>query len=505
MFTASAVFVGQAKGLVARVRLLLEPFTRPPLLLFAFVLLLFLVRLGHRELYSSHEGRAAQNAERILETGEWGLPVLFDGRVDLQKPPGYYWMVAAIGWINGGVVDEWAARVPSALAGILCVGLVYAFLRRETRPTAALIAALMLATANHFTGIARTARIDVPLTAAVTLALLAFYRGCSAGASRIWHLLAAVAAALAVLLKGPVALALVGPAAVAWLMVERPRVPLASWFLLPLIVALIALPWFIWANSATHGEFVRVFFWHHTIERYTGASPLLASHPWWYYLPRFTIDFLPWSPLIIGLAIWAARSGNWRLDPIARFAVIVFAAIFVVMSTAHFKRADYLLPAYPFAAMALGCLTEAWLRSRTDGRSIRLATWLLRGVLAAVTIGWVVMTTIVEPMEQAKEEKRRFAEVIRAQAPVPNTILQFRMESHLLSYHLGRPLYTLVEWSELNERLAEPGPHFVVMPPEYIFATSQIITSRRLVELARLADYTSDRPARPLVFLRTAD
>ena len=58
------------------------------------------------------------------------------------------------------------------------------------------------------------------------------------------------------------------------------------------------------------------------------------------------------------------------------------------------------------------------------------------------------------------------------------------VQSHLLSYHLGPPLHTLVEWGELNERLAAPGPHFVVMPPEYVFAANEIVTSRKLVEVA---------------------
>jgi len=496
----------------------IRAFTTSPLLPAAFILLLFLTRLGQRELYRSHEARAAQNAQRMLDTNAWGLPVLFDGRLDLQKPPAYYWMVAALGWLNGGVVDEWAARLPSALAGLLCVGLVYVFLRHDQRPTAAVVAALTLATANHFTGIARTARIDIPLAGAVTVSLLAFYRGClprnpvpyplppgDRGKAIAWHVLAAVAAAIAILLKGPVAVALIGPAAVAWLIVERPRVLRASWFLIPLLTALIALPWFLWANSATQGEFFRVFFWHHTIERYTGSSPLLASHPWWYYLPRFAVDFLPWTPLLIGLTIWARRSGQWRLDPCVRFALIAFTVMFGVMSTARFKRADYLLPAYPFAALAIGCLAEAWLRSRTSPSSNRLAKRLFGGALAAVAIGWVVMMAVVEPAEEAREAKRCFAKAIRAQAPAPHTILQFRMESHLLAYHLGRPLQTLVEWGELNERLAEPGVHFVVMPPEYVFAASQVVTTRKLVEITRLQDHTGAKPARPLSFLRTAD
>src|SRR5207248_10956443 len=303
----------------------------------------------------------------------------------------------------------------------------------------------------------------------------------------------------------PVGLALVGSAAVAWLAVERPRVPVASWLLIPLVTAAVALPWFAWANEATGGEFLRVFFWYHTIARYTGGSPLLATHPPWYYLPRFAADFLPWTPFLVGLAVWAVRSGRWRGDPLFRFGLVAFAAMFAVMSTARFKRADYLLPAYPFAAVALGCAAEAWLASRANQRTVRLAGWVFGCTLAAVAVGWAVMTFVVEPAEQAKEEKRRFAEVIRRHAPPPHTILQFRMESHLLSYHLGRPVYTFVEWGELNELLAAPGPHFVVMPPEYVYAAGQIATSRRLVVVARLEDYTAGKPPRPLVFLRTVD
>jgi hypothetical protein len=81
----------------------------------------------------------------------------------------------------------------------------------------------------------------------------------------------------------------------------------------------------------------------------------------------------------------------------------------------------------------------------------------------------------------------------------------FRAESHLLALRLGRPLLTRVEWHDLNDWLAEPGPHFVVMPPEYVYPAQQIVRSRKLVEAARLGDFTPDPPPRPLVLLRTAD
>lgn len=502
------------RATLSRLFLALSPFLLVGVLIFA--------RLGHRDLYSSHEARAAQNAQRMIDTGEWGLPVLFDGRQDLQKPPGYYWAVAVLGWLNGGHVSEWVARLPAALAGWLCTLIVYAFLRQEGRPTAAIVAMLTLATANHFMGISRTARIDVPLTCAVTVSLLAFYRGCRCRNDEqtgnhsyplAWHLLAAIAAAVAVLLKGPVGPALIGPAAILWLLIERfmqspderPRVPTASWLLIPVVVAAIALPWFIWANEATNGEFFRVFFWHHTIARFTGSSPLLASYPWWYYVPRFIVDFMPWTPFLNCLGVWLIRTGRWRMDPGFRFGIIAFITIFSVLSSAHFKRSDYLLPAFPFAAIALGCAAESWLMSRTNSNTIRISKWVFGGAIGVAVACWLIMMFKVEPAEQKKEEKRRFAEMIRSYAPAPETILQFRMESHLLTYHLGRPVYTFVEWNELNEILATPGPHFLVMPPEYAYTAGGIVTSRKLIPIARLEEYTHGKPLRPLVFLRTAD
>jgi 4-amino-4-deoxy-L-arabinose transferase-like glycosyltransferase len=485
---------------------------------FLLVVFLFFFRLGHRDLYSSHEARAAQNAQRMLDTGEWGLPTLFDGRRDLQKPPLYYWLAAAAGYLNDGVVTEWVVRLPAALAGLVCTLLVYATLRRESGEGAAIAGMLVLATANHFTGISRTARIDVPLTCAVAASLLAFRLGCHPRTHRLssrlgWHVVAALAAAVAVMSKGPVGLALICPAAAAWLLLEwltlprdeRPHLPMASLVMISGIVALVALPWFVWANRATDGEFFQVFFWHHTIARFTGSSPQLATHPWWYYVPRFAVDFLPWTPALLVAVLWSIRSGHWKRDGLFRFSAMAFAVIVLVLSAARFKRADYLLPAYPFAAMAVAAAIPAWLDSRPRPSSVRVAQWAFGAAVVASTVGWLVMMVVVEPAEQAREEKRRFAEMIRTHAPAPATILQFRMESHLLSYHLGRPVHTFVEWGELNELLARPGPHFVVMPPEYVYPAGQIATSRKLVPIARLDEYTRGKPSRPLVFLRTMD
>src|SRR5262245_51426139 len=59
-----------------------------------WIYFLFLHGLGNRDLWNSHEARAAMDARSVLEDGSWPVPRLHDGRLELQKPPLYYWMVA---------------------------------------------------------------------------------------------------------------------------------------------------------------------------------------------------------------------------------------------------------------------------------------------------------------------------------------------------------------------------------------------------------------------------
>ena len=182
-----------------------------------------------------------------------------------------------------------------------------------------------------------------------------------------------LALAAGVLLKGPIGVVLPAAAMSVYLLLElglpSPRRwrswaaalgELGVWWGVPLVAAL-TLPWFTWANRASEGEFFRVFLWHHNIERGSGGSSL-RSNPWWFYFPQFLGDFLPWS-LVFPLAVWwSYRRGFWRTDADARFGLVWFVSVLLVLSCSRFKRADYLLPAYPGAAVFLGCVGQHWLR-----------------------------------------------------------------------------------------------------------------------------------------------
>jgi 4-amino-4-deoxy-L-arabinose transferase-like glycosyltransferase len=469
------------------------------------IAVLFLYKLADRDLWSSHEARAAQDAQTIIDTGDWLLPRQFDGHAELQKPPLYYWLVTLIGKLQSGDVDAWAERLPAAIAALGTVALLFGALRQSGRPIAAIVAALILATAQHFTWIGRTGRIDVPLTLAVTSSVLGLHSKCVG-----WQICGYVALAAGVLLKGPIGIVLptailsmewafrprTGPA------VDRGHLRLSLLWGVPLVLAL-SIPWFVVAHLRTDGEFTRVFFWYHHVQRATGSAATLATHPWWTYLVRWSVDPLPWSPLIVTLG-WAAWRTPWlREDPWARLGCVWMVSVTVLLSLSKFKRADYLLPAYPGFALAVGCLAERACNLLSEERRRR---WLVVGtviVCAVAVVVWSCLLNTVVPALDAERTKQSFAKAIRQCVPVPEEVLFFRVEDHLLAFHLGRPTSGFLEWENLEVWAGRSGTHHIVMPAECAAQWRQYISSGTLEELIRFTDRSDRERPRDLVLVQT--
>jgi 4-amino-4-deoxy-L-arabinose transferase-like glycosyltransferase len=473
--------------------------------LVALCWLLFFHGLAERDLWSSHEARAAMDAQSLLDDGFTGVPRLFDGRPELQKPPLYYWLTALVARVSGTAVDARAVRLPAALSALGGVLLLYRLGARRGRPVAGLTAAVVLATALHYTWLARVGRTDMPLTLTTAAALLAFDRAWGAAPPRGRRLNQAagyVAVAAGVLLKGPIGAALPLGVAAAWLLLNRdlplpwrPRDWLrlldryGLWWGVPL-TALLVVPVYLWADARTGGDFFRVFLWHHNVERGFGGSELLRAHPWWFYGPRFAADFLPWS-LLLPVAAWGfVRRGWWRDDPEARFGLVWLLTVTLILSLARFKRADYLLPAFPGAALFLGSALERWYHAAARPR-------LLAATFAAVAVAcaagwWLYLEYDLRTHEPARESVR-FAEAVRRIAPAPRPVLFFRTEAHAAAFHVGRPLALFVEWDRLDAWAAGPEPAYVVMPAKVAAECPRFVRSRRLEEVLREPDPPTGR------------
>lgn len=490
----------------------------PPMLLLLLCGSLFFFGLGDRDLHSAHEARAAQNAQMVLSDGAWGLPRLFDQHLELQKPPLYYWFVALCAELFGGTVDVWAVRLPAACSALACVLFLYFLGWKRGNALAGFLAALILATCLHFTWLARVGRIDMPLTCAVTIAVGCFYHGQAAAVEnrggRIWFTLGYLAVAIGVLFKGPVAIVLAIGITSAHVLTEKlARATQTSgagaWLKsliwgLPLTL-LVAGPWFVWANAETGGRLWDVFFWHHNFERGLGGAESLASHSIWFYFPRAFVDLLPWSAALLP-AVWLARRIGWaNLEREARLGAVWFAMVFVFLSLMSFKRADYLLPAFPGAALFLGSLAARVIGAEEAlSIPIRLRRTLSHGIVVVATltvVGWLAYIVLVVPAQERDWPYQKLGQEIRRHTDMP--VIFFRAESHVLAFHVGRPLDTILEWENLDIWASKGFPVYFVMPNDCATSWQEHLRQGRLEEVFRTDDYAWGKSQRPLVVMRS--
>src|SRR5262249_15273479 len=145
---------------------------------------------------------------------------------------------------------------------------------------------------------------------------------------------------------------------------------------------------------------------YHNLERGLGGSGALPAHPWWLYGARLLLDLLPWSLLLPAAGWYFSRGGRWRQDAEARFGAVWLLTVLVLVSCMRLKRAGHLLPAYPGAALLLGCAAERWYRAaRRPGRLAAAFGLAIAGCLA----GWWVYLERFIPEEEGLRQYRHLA------------------------------------------------------------------------------------------------
>jgi hypothetical protein len=225
------------------------------------------------------------------------------------------------------------------------------------------------------------------------------------------------------------------------------------WWGVPLVLVL-TLPWFAWANIQTDGEFFRVFFWRHNIDRGIGTDETLRALPWWYYGPELARGLLPWSLLLPFAVYWLWRNP----DRDARFGAVWLLAVTAMLSCVRFKRADYLLPAFPGAALILGCVFERWHQAKASRR----LPVVFGSVVVLTTALWLGYISWIVPAQELARTHRAFAAEVRKHAP--GHVVFFRTEAHVIGFHAGPPLDSVLEWENLDIWSGMPQTTYVVMP-----------------------------------------
>lgn len=358
--------------------------------------------LGDHPLFNPDEGYYAEPSREMLETGNW-LTTTLNYAVRYTKPPLYYWASAGAMAVFGPT--EFAARFWSAACAVILIAATYCLVNRFVGFRAALIASVVLVTSPLFIAVGRHALSDMPLSLLIAGGLFCFFRAYAQRKPRfIWF--GYTLFALAVLAKGPVGIALPVLVLFAYHLLRR-NLKDALVFYKPhlgaLLVAAIALPWFIAETIATKGEYVACFIFMENLQRFT---KVVSSHkgPWWYHFAVVGGGLLPWTLFLLqglqrALKPQAAPDAaapsllNTYRSLTPRQDLLLFAACFAVVTIFFFsasvsKLVSYTVPCFPALAILVAAELDALLSA--DAAAFRkrfLLPLLLLGAALAITAG----------------------------------------------------------------------------------------------------------------------
>lgn len=356
--------------------------SREPLLFAAACVAVALAFQGTRGLWETDEGRYAECAREMLASGDWLLPTL-QGHPHLTKPPGTYWLVAAgLGLLGRG---EWGARLALGLALAASAACVRAigrsvFARAGLGEAAGARAGWIYLGMLYPFAAGSALTTDAFLAAFVLAGFACALRASASPRAWAWDLLAGLATAAAVFVKGTAALVpwaawLVGRAWAA--RAEGGRRPFRASAAVAVGVALVGgLAWYGWASLRVPGAWEH-FTGHELKGRLTTAGDH-SEKGWLYYLWVLPLGALPWwVPAVRG-----AR--RLRLGPPGRLLAAWCGITLLVFLVLPGKMPLYLLPcAAPIALWAAAGARDG--SSPFPVRPLLLAAWL--GVLCLLRLG----------------------------------------------------------------------------------------------------------------------
>ena len=347
--------------------------------------IVFFWGLGSMDLLSLNEGRRALAIQEMVSSGNWLLPHL-NGELYLTKPPLLYWLSSSLGFIWG--VNEWTLRLPSALAAIAVLIMVYRYALQQSGKWAALFAVQLLIANLGFAMLGRRAEIEMLLTALCVGSLLSALQYMQSQSSKNWIILSYFLLALALMTKGPLVILLVTlPLLIAAIYSKNPHIKAVllsgrGW----LIFLVVGLTWYaivswqlgfdIWATIAKRDMLDKM--------QSESAKPILS------YLAWIAVDFM----LLIGLFLVGVKEFFKQQFQQSRQLVLLAATILplIIFSLFSNKHAKYLLPIYPLIAILLAIKLAAIFDAATEAKKKIIVI-----IALLLPIGFAIFYALLEP------------------------------------------------------------------------------------------------------------
>lgn len=335
-------------------------------------------------LMDKTEARYAEIARLMAETGNWITPQIDYGVPFWAKPPLSTWLSAGSMSIFG--VNEFAVRLPYLLLVGGMVLLIGKYAKRTHLPFY-LPGFILLLIPELFlhAGVVST---DTALTFAVTLTFLSFWEATHMG-KKIWGYLFFVGIGLGLLAKGPIIIILCGPPLFLWMVLQKKyktvftKIP---WILGLLVTAIVAVPWYYFAEKTTPG-FIDYFLVGEHWLRFTDSSwkgdkyGFPKTQPLgivWLFLLLFA---LPWIQVIF-YKIFKVRKIIFKDD------WVLFLLLWLLWTPLFFTVSSSLIHTYIMPVMVpIALLISHWWLTIKIKKTLVLSNLILLGICFILVVG----------------------------------------------------------------------------------------------------------------------
>ncbi len=346
---------------------------RSSIIILVLSLAAFFSNLGGYSISILDEAKNSTCAMEMRESDRYFYPT-FNGEIRTDKPPlHYYFMSVAYSWFG---YTPFAARFFSALMGVLTVFLTYFGSSKVLGARAGLISAIVLLSSIHLSLQFHLAVPDPYLIFLIDAGIMGFVLHQHTGSRRYIYMMY-LALALAVLAKGPVAIALPGMIFLTYLLlIKKLNLQELGRLCIPqgvLLILLVVVPVYYQLHVQTDGTWTEGFFLKHNLSRF---SETMEGHRGgiWYMPAVLFIGLLPysvWLPQSL-IAAWRDRSNPMLL--VSLITVVVYILFFTLSQT---KLPNYPVPCYAFGAILLGNYLS---------KVSTVSPWFRRGMYALIIL-----------------------------------------------------------------------------------------------------------------------
>ena len=305
------------------------------------ILTSFFLGLGSAPLFDVDEG-AFSEATREMMISKNYLTTYLNGAPRFDKPILIYWIQLLCVKLFG--VNEFAFRLPSALAGTAWATSIFLFVRKESGNRQAFFAAAMMVLALQIIVIAKAAIADGLLNCFLALTMFSLLTHFKTGSKHSLYI-AFAAAGFGMLTKGPIAILI--PAAVSFLFALQEGT-LKKWIRMIfnpigiLLFLFIALPWYLLEYRDQGWAFIEGFFFKHNLSRFN-TSFEGHSGSVFYYIPVIIVGMMPFTGLFFTVLF---NIKTLLSDRTNRFLLIWFVFVFIFFSLSGTKLPHYTIYGY---------------------------------------------------------------------------------------------------------------------------------------------------------------